>query len=127
MPAVAIYAEMKRASVPRFGVVTVIAMAICTTAYAITGSFGYLTFGAKVKGDVLLNYDADDVLVNLARVMLTLIVLSTAAVVLFCGRFVHSIFVIPNSKSISLFLASLFPVTSHIVVMKQRKSMLDCD
>lgn len=86
VPAVAIYAEMKRASVPRFGVVTVIAMAICTTAYAITGSFGYLTFGAKVKGDVLLNYDADDVLVNLARVMLTLIVLSTAAVVLFCGR-----------------------------------------
>ena len=121
MPAVAIYSEMKRASVPRFGIVTVIAMAICTTAYAITGSFGYLTFGAKVHGDVLMNYLANDVLANMARVMLTLIVLSTSAVVLFCGRFVHSIFVIPNSKSTSLFLASLFPVTSHIVVMKQRK------
>ena len=121
MPAVAIYSEMKRASVPRFGIVTVIAMAICTTAYAITGSFGYLTFGAKVHGDVLMNYHANDVLANMARVMLTLIVLSTSAVVLFCGRFVHSIFVIPNSKSTSLFLASLFPVTSHIVVMKQRK------
>ena len=121
MPAVAIYSEMKQASVPRFGIVTVIAMAICTTAYAITGSFGYLTFGANVKGDVLMNYHANDVLVNMARVMLTLIVLSTAAVVLFCGRFVHSIFAIPNSKSTSLFLVSLFPVTSHIVVMKQRK------
>ncbi|KAK2559615.1 putative sodium-coupled neutral amino acid transporter 7 [Acropora cervicornis] len=86
VPAVAIYSEMKRASVPRFGIVTVIAMAICTTAYAITGSFGYLTFGAKVQGDVLMNYHANDVLVNMARVMLTLIVLSTAAVVLFCGR-----------------------------------------
>lgn len=83
---------------PRFGVVAIIAMGICSTAYAITGSFGYLTFGAKVKGDVLLNYDAHDVLANMARVMLTLIVLSTAAVVLFCGRFVNSIFVIPNSK-----------------------------
>ena len=63
-----------------------IAMGICTTAYAITGSFGYLTFGVKVKSDVLLNYHPNDVLVNIARVVLTIIVLSTAAMVLFCGR-----------------------------------------
>ena len=93
---------------PRFGVVAVIAMAICSTAYAITGSFGYLTFGTKVKSDVLLSYDAHDVLVNMARVMLILIVLSTSAVYLFCGRFVNSIFVIPNSKLTSLFLAAFF-------------------
>lgn len=86
VPSVAIYAELKKASVPRFGIVTVIAMGICTTAYAITGSFGYLTFGVKVKSDVLLNYHPNDVLVNIARVVLTIIVLSTAAMVLFCGR-----------------------------------------
>ena len=86
VPAVAIYAELKKPSVPRFGVVVVIAMAICSTAYAITASFGYLTFGTTVKSDVLLSYDPDDVLVNIARVVLTIIVLSTSAVVLFCGR-----------------------------------------
>lgn len=82
----AVYAELKRASVPRFGVVVVIAMAICCTAYAITASFGYLTFGISVKSDVLLSYNSNDVLVNIARVMISLIVLSTGAVVVFCGR-----------------------------------------
>ncbi|KAM7438690.1 hypothetical protein ABFA07_011802 [Porites harrisoni] len=86
VPSIAVYAELKRASVPRFGIVVVIAMAICAAAYAITGSFGYLTFGTKVKSDVLLNYHPNDVLVNCARVTLSIIVLSTGAVVVFCGR-----------------------------------------
>ena len=72
---------------PRFGIVVVIAMAICAAAYAITGSFGYLTFGTSVQSDVLLNYRPNDVLVNCARVTLSVIVLSTGAVVVFCGRY----------------------------------------
>lgn len=89
VPSIAVYAELKRASVTRFGIVVVIAMAICSTAYAITASFGYLTFGTSVRSDVLLNYDSDDVMVNVARVMLSVIVLSTGAVVLFCGRYLN--------------------------------------
>jgi len=81
-----VYAELKRASVPRFGIVVIIAMAICSTAYSITASFGYLTFGTAVKSDVLLSYDSHDVLVNIARVMISVIVLSTGAMVVFCGR-----------------------------------------
>ena len=87
VPSIAVYAELKRASVPRFGIVVVIAMAICAAAYAITGSFGYLTFGITVKSDVLLNYHPSDILVNCARVTLSVIVLSTGAVVVFCGRY----------------------------------------
>ena len=86
VPSVAVYAELKRASVPRFGIVVVIAMAICTTAYTITASFGYLTFGTSVKSDVLLSYPSNDILVNIARVTICLIVLSTGAFVVFCGR-----------------------------------------
>ena len=82
----AVYAELKRASVPRFGIVVVIAMAICSTAYSITASFGFLTFGTTVKSDVLLSYSPNDVLVNIARVMISVIVLSTGAMVVFCGR-----------------------------------------
>ena len=77
---------MKKASVPRFAIVVTIAMTICCTAYTITASFGYLTFGTTVKSDMLMNYDPNDVIVNIARVMLSIIVLSTSAVVLFCGR-----------------------------------------
>jgi len=86
VPSVAVYAELKRPSVPRFAIVTVIAMTICNTVYTLTGSFGYLTFGAAVKSDVLLNYASNDVLVNVARVMISVIVLSTGATVVFCGR-----------------------------------------
>ena len=82
----AVYAELRRQSVPRFGIVVVIAMAICNTVYTLTGSFGYLTFGTTVKSDVLLSYGSNDVLVNIARVMISVIVLSTGATVTFCGR-----------------------------------------
>ena len=86
MPSVAVYGELKRPSVPRFGIVTVIAMTICNIVYALTGSFGFLTFGTTVESDVLLSYDSNDVLVNIARVVLSVMVLSTGAMVTFCGR-----------------------------------------
>ena len=86
VPSVAVYAELKRPSVPRFGIVTVIAMAICNVVYTLTGSFGFLTFGTTVESDVLLSYDSNDVLVNIARVVISVIVLSTGAMVTFCGR-----------------------------------------
>ena len=80
------YAELKRPSVPRFAIVTVIAMTICNVVYTFCGSFGFLTFGTTVKSDVLLSYDSNDVLVNIARVVISVIVLSTGAMVTFCGR-----------------------------------------
>ena len=80
------YAELKRPSVPKFGIVVVIAMMICNTVYTLTGSFGFLTFGTTVESDVLLSYDSNDILVNIARVVISVIVLSTGAMVTFCGR-----------------------------------------
>ena len=77
---------MKKATVQKFAVVVVIAMAISFTVYTITGSFGFLTFGATVKSDLLMNYEPNDIMVNVARVTLAVTVLSTSAVVLFCGR-----------------------------------------
>lgn len=83
---VAVYAELKRASVPRFGIVVVVAMTICSILYIITGTFGYLTFGTNVASDVLKNYPPNGILVNTARVTLCLIILPSSAVVVFCGR-----------------------------------------
>lgn len=82
----AVYAELKRASVPRFGIVVVVAMTICSILYIITGTFGYLTFGTNVASDVLKNYPPNGILVNTARVTLCLIILPSSAVVVFCGR-----------------------------------------
>lgn len=84
--AVSVYAELKRPTVPRFAIVCTLAMFFCCTAYSFTACFGYLTFGQSLKGDFLLNYDSGDVMANIARVVLALIVLSSYATCAFCGR-----------------------------------------
>lgn len=81
-----VYAELRRPTLPRFAIVCSMAMLLCCTSYSLTASFGYLTFGQKVKGDILLNYDPNDTLANVARVVLALVVFSSYATVCFCGR-----------------------------------------
>ena len=89
VPAVSVYAEMKKASVPKFTVAVISAMTICTVAYTITAIFGVRTFGTTVNSDVLVSYDPNDPMVTVARLVLTVIVLSTYAMVLFCGRYLE--------------------------------------
>ena len=86
MTAVAVYAELKNATVSRFAIVVVGAMAICTFAYSMTGCFGFLTFGMETDSDVLMNYRANDIEIGIARIMIAIIVISTYAIVHFCGR-----------------------------------------
>eukprot|EP00794_Sanderia_malayensis_P019224 gene19224-21151_t len=83
---VAVYADLKNRSMVRFFVVTCVAMFICTTSYGLCGSFGYLTFGMDTQSDVLINYNADDVLANVARAMVILIIFSSFAIITFCAR-----------------------------------------
>ena len=84
--AVSVYAELKRPTLPRFAIVCSLAMLFCCTAYSFTGCFGYLTFGKDVKADFLVNYAKDDLLANIARIVLALVVFSSYAVCSFCGR-----------------------------------------
>ncbi|EDO32530.1 predicted protein [Nematostella vectensis] len=86
VPALSVYTELKRPTVPRFGIVCTIAMVLCCTAYSVTACFGFLTFGAKCKSDILMNYSSNDVMVNIARVAIALVVISTFASVHFSGR-----------------------------------------
>jgi len=83
---VAVYADLKNRSLIRFFVVCVLAMVVCTVAYSLCGSFGYLSFGMKTNSDILLNYDSNDVLANVARAMVVLIIFSSFAIITFCAR-----------------------------------------
>ena len=80
------YAELKRPTITRFGLVTVCATAICAVIYSLTGAFGYLTFGHGVNSDILLSYKDDDVLAVVARALIVIVVFSTFAICHFVGR-----------------------------------------
>eukprot|EP01079_Euglenida_sp_SAG-EU17-18_P004022 gene4022-100_t len=44
------------------------ALTLCLVVYVIVSSFGYLTFYTKVQGNILLNYELNDELVQIGRV-----------------------------------------------------------
>lgn len=80
------YADLKKRSMIRFFVVCMLAMVVCTSAYSLCGAFGYLSFGMDTSSDILLNYDANDPLANIARAMVILIIFSSFAIITFCAR-----------------------------------------
>ena len=86
MTAVAVYAELRQPTLPRFGLVTFLATLICTVLYSLTGSYGYLTFKQDVHSDILVNYRHGDPVALSARVFIVIVVFSTFAVCQFVGR-----------------------------------------
>eukprot|EP00730_Choanoeca_flexa_P020163 TRINITY_DN9859_c0_g1_i2.p1 TRINITY_DN9859_c0_g1~~TRINITY_DN9859_c0_g1_i2.p1 ORF type:complete len:446 (+),score=82.40 TRINITY_DN9859_c0_g1_i2:106-1443(+) len=51
------------------------ALAICMSVYVLVGLFGYLTFFEDTQGNVLLNYDVDDVYIMVGRLGVAVVVL----------------------------------------------------
>lgn len=86
MTAVAVYAELRRPTLIRFGLVTFLATLICAVLYSLTGSYGYLTFKHNVNSDILVNYRHGDHVATSARVFIVLVVFSTFAICQFVGR-----------------------------------------
>lgn len=99
MSAVPVYAGLKRRSVRVFTVVIVAAVFICLFVYTLTGTFGYLTFHTTecIQSDILRNYCPRDVVVDVARAMLGLVMVTSYPILTFCGRLVPSL-----SSSLSL-------------------------
>ena len=75
-----------------FAIVVAAAVSICFCVYTLTGVFGYLTFYRKecIESDILRNYSPKDVMVDVARAMLGLVVVTSYPILTFCGRFVSS-------------------------------------
>ncbi|XP_007438959.1 putative sodium-coupled neutral amino acid transporter 7 [Python bivittatus] len=83
---VPIFNSMKCPQVRSWGVVVTAAMVIALFVYTGTGVCGFLTFGERVKQDVLLSYPSDDVPVAIARAFIILSVLTSYPILHFCGR-----------------------------------------
>ena len=83
---VVVYSELKNRSAGKFFWCTFVAMIVCVLTYSFCGSFGYKTFGKSTNSDIMTNYDNNDVLINIARVAILIILLSSFSIVTFCAR-----------------------------------------
>ena len=83
---VPVYASLKKRTIGQFARVITGALIIATVTYVMTGIYGSLTFGDQVCSDVLLSYDAGNVTVTIARVMILCNMLTSYPILHFCGR-----------------------------------------
>jgi amino acid permease len=84
--AVPLYAEMRNRSLGTFDLVIILALGACLSVYNLTGAVGYLTYGERTQGDILLNMDENKGTVVVARVAVAVAVTVTYAILHFCAR-----------------------------------------
>lgn len=77
---------MQDRTMKSFTVVVVIALIICTTAYTLTGVYGYLTFGSKVSSDVVESYGSSDISILIGITAIAIKTITTYPILLYCGR-----------------------------------------
>jgi sodium-coupled neutral amino acid transporter 11 len=91
-----IYGSLKKPTMDRFAIVTHYSTAISMAACLILGLAGFLSFGAKTQGNVLNNFPADNVAVNIARLCFGLNMLTTLPLECFVAREVTMLYFWPG-------------------------------
>jgi len=82
-----IYKEMKDNQKPgKIKSVIFFSLLTCSILYYSNAIFGYLTFFEKTKGNILTNYPSNDILVNIARFLLTAVMVCHYPMVAYCCR-----------------------------------------
>jgi len=84
--AIPIYSCMKDRNLKKFSMCVVVGISICLMAYTGAGTFGYLTFGSGVPGDILQGYDARKPHILIAIIALAAKSCATYPILAFCGR-----------------------------------------
>jgi sodium-coupled neutral amino acid transporter 7/8 len=85
---VPVYAGLKRRSVRAYLPLVAVALSVCLVVYCLTGVFGLLTYHRHtcIKADILRNYCPQDPAIDVARVMLILVMITSYPILAFCGR-----------------------------------------
>lgn len=84
--AVPIYACLENKTLKEFSKSITVSLIIVFTAYTLTATFGYLTFGVKINDDLLRSYDAKDASVLVAVIMYLIKTYTSYPLNLFCAR-----------------------------------------
>ena len=88
-----VYTDMKRRTFKSFLAVIIPSVLICFCVYTLTGVFGLLRFphtdgGACIASDILRNYCPGDIVVDVARGLLAVVIVTSYPILTFCGRYV---------------------------------------
>lgn len=83
---VPVFNSMSKKQMRPWGMVVTLGMIICLFVYTGTGVCGFLSFGSKVKQDVLMSYPSDDIAVAIARGFIVICVITSYPILHFCGR-----------------------------------------
>ena len=81
-----IYSCMRHRNIKHFTIASSVAIFACCLTYTGAATFGYLTFGANVADDILLNYSAKQPAVMIALIAMAAKTYTTYPILLFCGR-----------------------------------------
>jgi sodium-coupled neutral amino acid transporter 11 len=91
-----IYGSLKKPTLDRFATVTHYSTAISCAACLLLGLAGFLSFGDKTQGNVLNNFPADSIIVNIARLCFGLNMLTTLPLECFVAREVTLLYFWPE-------------------------------
>ncbi|KAH0500616.1 putative sodium-coupled neutral amino acid transporter 8 [Microtus ochrogaster] len=84
--AVSIYCSMRNQSLSHWALVSGLSLLACCLVYALTGVFGFLTFGTEVSADILMSYPGNDTAIIVARILFAVSIVTVYPIVLFLGR-----------------------------------------
>ena len=87
---VPVYVGLKRRSLRAYLPLVAVALAICLVVYSLTGVFGFLSYYKYlcISSDILQNYCPRDPPVDVARVMLILVMITSYPILAFCARYI---------------------------------------
>ncbi|KAJ3596849.1 hypothetical protein NHX12_003249 [Muraenolepis orangiensis] len=83
---IAIFSSMENQRLSHWVFISVVSMVICLIIYTLTGVYGYLSFGAGVKPDILMSYTGDDMLMIIARLLFGISITTIYPIILLLGR-----------------------------------------
>ncbi|KAH9424502.1 hypothetical protein DERP_004687 [Dermatophagoides pteronyssinus] len=81
-----VYSSLAKPRSTNFIKSTIFSLVLLLVIYNLGGSYGYITFGDKVKADIIQMYDARDPVVTTGIVALIIKMVSTYVPIMFCGR-----------------------------------------
>ncbi|KAI9806200.1 MAG: hypothetical protein M1825_006315 [Sarcosagium campestre] len=119
-----IYGSLKKPTMDRFARVTHYSTGISMVACMIMALSGFLTFGDKTQGNVLNNFPADNIMVNIARFCFGLNMLTTLPLEAFVCREVMTHYYFPNEPW-NPHRHLIF--SSALVVSAMALSLITCD
>jgi len=74
------YRELKGVTPRHFRNCTIVAMGVALVLYAVIGCVGFKTFGRAASGTILKNYSLEDMPVNVARILISLSLVASYAI-----------------------------------------------